>query len=280
MTDRSMWLAGGRTGALLIHGLGGTPLELKAVARSLQRAGVTVHVCQLAGHCGSEADLAATRWADWYTSVEQAYAKLSASCTEVFVGGLSMGAILALRIAALKPGALRGLLLYAPTLFYDGWSVRRHRWMMRWLGPLIDTPIGRNYRFVEREPFGIKDPRIRAMVQAALASGDSSQAGVEGTPAISLRELWRLVAATRPLLGQISAPSLIVHPRHDDISSLRNVHELQTNLGGLVETVILDDSYHLITLDRQRGVVMERSAEFVTRRASQDTRDVRRRQAV
>lgn len=270
MSDRSMWLAGGKTGVLLVHGLGGTPLELKGVATGLHRAGMTVHVCQLPGHCGNEADLAATRWTHWYEAVEQAYSRLSASCTQVFVGGLSMGAILSLRLAAQRP-ALRGVLIYAPTLFYDGWSVRRRRWLLQWLSPLIDTPLGRRYRFVESEPFGIKDPRIRAIVQAALSSGDTSLAGVEGTPAVSLRELWRLVAATRPLLGQVSAPALIVHPREDDISSLRNVDELQRKLGGRVETVILEDSYHLITLDRQRGVVVERTLDFVSRRASRDS---------
>ncbi len=266
MTDRSMWMPGNEIGVLLIHGLGGTPLELKSVATGLHRAGCTVHVCQLAGHCGSEADLAATTWKDWYASVEAAYQALESRCARIFVGGLSMGAILALQIARPLPKSLLGVLLYAPTLYYDGWSVRNQRWLIRWLRPLISTPLGRRYRFVEREPYGIKDERIRAIIRAALASGDSSQAGVEGTPAVSLRELWRLTEAVRPHLGDISVPALIIHPRDDDVSSLRNVYELQEKLGGLVETVVLNDSYHLITLDRQRALVVERSVDFVLRR--------------
>jgi carboxylesterase len=258
-----MWMPGNETGVLLIHGLGGTPLELKSVAAGLHRAGCTVHVCQLAGHCGSESDLAATSWKDWYGSVESAYEALRSRCNQVFVGGLSMGAILSLRLAQQAPRALRGLLLYAPTLYYDGWSVRRQRLLMRWLRPLISTPLGRRYRFVEREPFGVKDERIRAMVRAALASGDSTQAGVEGTPAVSLRELWRLSEVVLPELDRISAPTLVIHPRDDDVSSLRNVHDLQEQLGGLVETLVLNDSYHLITLDRQRSLVVERSIDFV-----------------
>ena len=274
MSDWSMWMPGGKTGVLLIHGLGGTPLELKSVATGLHRAGCTVHVCQLAGHCGAEADLAATSWTDWSATVEMAYRALEVHCDRIFVGGLSMGAILALHFARQKRPLLRGLLLLAPTLFYDGWSVRRQRWLMHCLHPLIDTPFGRRYRFVEREPFGIKDPRIRSIVRAALASGDSSQAGVEGTPAVSLRELWRLSDVVRAHLSEVSTPALVIHPRHDDVSSLRNVQELQERLGGIVETLVLDDSYHLITLDRQRGLVTERSVEFVLRRASATTNTV------
>src|SRR6185369_11258439 len=155
---------GGKTGVLLIHGLGGTPLELKSVATGLHSAGCTVHVCQLAGHCGAEADLAATNWKDWSATVEAGYRALLVHCDRIFVGGLSMGAILALNFARQHRHSLRGVLLLAPTLFYDGWSVRRQRWLMHWLRPLISTPMGRRYRFVEREPFGIKDPRIRAIV--------------------------------------------------------------------------------------------------------------------
>ena len=48
--DRSLFLPGGRVGILLIHGLGGTPVELRFIAQGLARAGHTVYCCQLAGH--------------------------------------------------------------------------------------------------------------------------------------------------------------------------------------------------------------------------------------
>jgi esterase/lipase len=57
--DRSFRLAGGCTGFLLIHGLGGTPVEMRYIAQGLARAGYTVHVPQLAGHCGSVENLKA-----------------------------------------------------------------------------------------------------------------------------------------------------------------------------------------------------------------------------
>jgi carboxylesterase len=63
-------------------------------------------------------------------------------------------------------------------------------------------------------------------------------------------------------LPSITQPTLVVHPRHDDRASLRNVVHLQRNLGGRVDVVILEDSYHLVTLDRQRDVVLDRTASF------------------
>ena len=55
-----------------------------------------------------------------------------------------------------------------------------------------------------------------------------------------------------------------MHPREDDIASLRNAQYLQANLGGLVDTLVLDNSYHMVTLDQQRHLVAERATSFVS----------------
>src|SRR5262245_34332673 len=94
--DLSIRLPGGRLGFLLIHGLGGTPMELSYVAQGLARAGHTVHVPQLAGHCGTADELKATGWTDWYASVEREHDRLKSGCDAIVVGGLSVGSILAL----------------------------------------------------------------------------------------------------------------------------------------------------------------------------------------
>ena len=59
-------------------------------------------------------------------------------------------------------------------------------------------------------------------------------------------------------------PALIVHPRDDDMASLKNAQYLQAHLGGLVDTLVLDDSYHMVTLDQQRHIVAERTGRFVS----------------
>jgi len=270
VVDRSFSVGEGRTGFLLIHGLGGTPIELKFVAKGLARHGLKVHCCQLAGHCGTTEDLVASNWQDWYASVEQAFDRLRTECDTVVVGGLSMGAVLALHLAARRPGEVHGLALYAPTLWYDGWAMPRYRFMMhfamasafgRWI-------LRRFYKFVESEPYGIKDPAIRAVVVAAMSSGDTTQAGILVTPGEAVIQLYRLVKVVKGELAGITAPAFIVQARDDDLSSLRNTEYLQRHLGGLVDTLVLDDSYHIVTVDRQRDLLIDGTVAFGTLLAS------------
>ena len=260
--DQSIRLSGGRLGFLLVHGLGGTPLEMRYVAQGLYHAGHTVHVPQLAGHCGSSDDLKATRWADWYATVDREHDRIKSRCDTIVVGGLSMGAILALHHAAMHPDDVSALALYAPTIWLDGWGVPWYAALfklvkMKWCADL--------FPFAERHPWGIKDQRLRALVEQAIKSGDSSRAGIAALPGSLMLELRWLVRHVKREIAEVKQPALIVHPRDDDRASLRNLHYLQCRLAGATETVVLNDSYHLVTLDRQRQIVVARTVEFAAR---------------
>ena len=262
IADHSEIFRGGPVGFLLIHGLGGTPAELRFVGIGLSRAGYTVHCPQLAGHCGTFEELRATGWEDWYATVLEAHSKLRKTCSKVIVGGLSMGAILALHLAAERPDDVHAAALFAPTLRLDGWGVPwysvffnlvRHRWVANFV------------RFSERDPYGIKDPRIRRLVTAAIQSGDSSKVGQLTNPGRVMLEMRWLVDIVKRELPQIRQPTLILHPRDDDRAGLGNAAYLQGALGGIVETCVLDDSYHVITVDRQRHLVVQRTTAFADR---------------
>lgn len=257
--DRSTFHQGGRTGILLIHGLGGTPVELRFVAQGLARAGFTVYCCQLAGHCGSFEDLRESTWQDWYKSVEAAHDRLKETCDVVLAGGLSTGAILALHLAYKRPADVHGLTLFSPSLRADGWAMPWYNFLLQYIRPSwlkVDITLS------ERAPYGLKDERIRAMVVQSMQSGDSTQAGLFTTPLRTFAHFNALVAVVRPQLASITTPTLILHPREDDIASLNNALKIQEKMSGLVELVVLEDSYHIITLDKQRHVVVDRAAQF------------------
>jgi carboxylesterase len=174
-------LPGGRSGVLLIHGLTGTPTEMRFVAKGLNRNGFTVHAMQLAGHCGTEEDLLKTGWHDWYRSVCEAADRLRSEVDHMFVAGLSMGALLALKLAADRPDQVDGLGLYGSTFFYDGWTIP---WIGRlsFMLPLVcGLGFGHNQRFHECFPYGIKDERIRQRIVTACSAATAQRPGCPAT---------------------------------------------------------------------------------------------------
>lgn len=264
--DTTYRIKGGRVGVLLMHGLCGTPVEMRYVAHGLARAGYTVHCPLIAGHGGTEEDIKATTWQDWLISAEAALDELRKECDVVICSGLSTGALLSLMLAAKHPDKVQGIAPLAPTLWLNGWLIPWYARLFRlvrqnWVADLISFP--------DIEPHGIKDDRIRDFIRKALNSGDCSVAGLPVTPGRAVLEHHRLVRALKKQLRRIQQPAMIVHPRDDDYADLNNAWYLQRNLKGRVDMVVLDDSYHIVTVDRQRHVVVERMVGFVDRLASE-----------
>ncbi|HHS7811096.1 MULTISPECIES: alpha/beta hydrolase [Pseudomonas] len=260
-------LGDGEVAVLLIHGLTGTPTELRRVAVGLAKAGHTVYVPTLAGHCGGNADLQATGWRDWYESARNTFVGVRRKHRKVYVGGLSMGAVLSMYLAAEHPGQIEGLLLYSTTLRYDGWSINK----LAFLTPLLmKIPFGVHLcSFEEKPPYGIKNERLRAIVERQMKEGQSSQAGLLTMEGVTVRELHRLNAVVKKRMPSITTPALVLHSIEDDITSRWNADYVERTLGGPVTKVLLDDCYHMITVDLQYRRVVELSADFIERGVTQ-----------
>lgn len=255
----------GPIGILLVHGLTGTPAEMKHFAKRLSRAGYSVACPQLAGHCLTIGALKATHWRDWYHSVLRAFEQMKREYDQVYVGGLSMGALLALVLAAEKKDAVAGLILLSATFFYDGWNIPQVR--RRLLLPIaLYTPLRYFMSWEETAPYGIKCPRTRAMVTSVLSNKSARAAesiGYFRTPALVILESMRLIRAARAALRQVSTPTLIVHSTEDDMASIKNAHYVKDRLAASrIETFFVHDTYHVLTLDRRKDDIARRVAEF------------------
>ncbi len=253
---------GGRTGVLLIHSLGGTPIELKFVAQALAREGYTVHCPILPGMTVGTDVLGLSSWQDWYAAVERAHDEISKSCDQVLVGGLSAGAILALRLAALRSRDVAGVMLFAPTLWPNGWAIP---WYFNFFRIVLQKSVARMFYFKQRYPYGIKDDRVRNFMIEAYQGEVRTADDLFGKRGGMILQFRRMTGVVKGLLGSIRQPTLIFHPRQDDQSSLSNALKIQRMLAGPCETIILDDCYHMVTLDRQRQVVVDRTLEYVSR---------------
>ena len=253
---------GGRDGVLLIHGLTGTPSEMLLLGKGLHRAGFTVSGMQLAGHCGDQEDLLATGWRDWYASVEAAATALRSKVDRVHVAGLSMGALLSLLLAARNPGLISGVGALGTTFRYDGWNMPRIS-RLSFMLPLLKTlGLARDRVFMEEAPFGLRDEQIRQYVSSAMLGGDSVAAGLPGNPWHSLADLYLLSRQVRRSLPRVKAPCLVAHAVEDDVADIRNAHLVASGVSGPVEMLLLENSYHMITIDKERRVLIDRLARF------------------
>jgi carboxylesterase len=255
-------MQGDRRGILLIHGLTGTPMEMRLLGLGLHARGYTVSGMQLAGHCGNVEDLLATGRNDWYKSVQRAADVLRQKVDHLFVAGLSMGALLALKLAADRADEVAGVGVYGATFRHDGWAIPRLAQftfmlpLLKWLG------IGHSRMFMEQPPYGLRDERLRARVSAAMLGGDSGAAGLPGNPWYSLADLFLLSRSVRRALPRVTAPCLIAHASDDDIASLYNAKLVQRRVSAPTELLLFKDSYHMITIDRERRTLINQSARF------------------
>jgi carboxylesterase len=262
----------GRRAVLALHGLCSSALEIRNFAQSLRDRGFHVEVPVLDGYSAlpSGGIVQPSLFESWIGQAVVRLDRLAHEYEWVALAGLSMGATLALAIAAERPDPVRALALLSTTLFFDGWNVSRWRFLL----PLAYyTPLGRLYRYRETPPYGVRNLRVRDWIAGQIRDGALSAAGASTIPTPSLREADRLVRHVQRTLPRVVAPTLLVHAREDDVASLRNVRCVRSRIGtGEVEEVILDDSYHMITLDNERDKVSAKAAAFFESRHAQHVR--------
>jgi carboxylesterase len=230
---------GGEIGVVLSHGFTGTPASMRPWAEHLAAAGYTVRLPLLPGHGTTWRDTNRTTWTDWYGAVEQAYDEVAARCSSVFACGLSMGGTLVTRLAEQHGDGIRGLVLVNPsygTARFDAKLAPYISWAVR-SRPAIGGDI--------KKP-GVVEPAFDRTPVVAFAS---------------LQRLWRVTVAE---LDRVTAPVLLFRSREDHVVEPLSGRLLTARATATtVREVILDDSYHVATLDNDAPAIFAGSVEFI-----------------
>jgi len=257
----------GNASVILIHGLTGTPNEMRSLALFLNRKGYSVACPRLAYHGECLRVLRRARWQDFYDSVRGVMKNGELADTDgpIFAAGLSMGALLALLLADEFKDRIRAVSCLAPTLFYDGWNTP----LSKYLVPLARIPLSRYFYFKEEPPYGIKNEVIRERVHryfkdARLDDTDGvAQYGYPYFPVALLYQLQLLVKFLTKRLPGMKFPVQLIQAKDDDMTSVKNSKFIYDRIGSEVkEMILLYDSYHVITADHERDVVSEKMENF------------------
>ncbi len=234
---------GGEVGVLLCHGFTGSPQSLRPWAEYLAGRGLTVSLPLLPGHGTRWQDMQLTGWQDWYAEVDRALRELLDRCEQVFVFGLSMGGALALRLAAKHGDAISGVVLVNP-------ANKVH-------DPLaFALPVAQH--FVRSTPGIASD----------IAKPGSVEVGYDRVPtraAHSLRKFLQLVDAELP---QVTQPLLLLHsPQDHVVPPVDSARVLARVSSTDVTETLLEQSYHVATLDHDAERIFADSFAFVGRLA-------------
>ena len=254
-----------RMAAVLLHGLCSTADELRSVETSLGDLGCTVRPMDIPGYSFDPTlDVQrASRSERWIDALEHEIDALRATHDRVMLVGISAGASLALA-AAIRCGArVDALVLMSTTLRFDGWAVPRWRFLL----PLVlYTPLGRFWKYRERAPYGVKNERVRAWIERELRTRRVSSAGSSVIGVGHLREHDRLLRHVRANLARVVCPSVLaLHARQDEVAGIGNLGILARGLGcAAFRSVVLGNSFHMITIDNDRRQVVRETVEFAS----------------
>jgi carboxylesterase len=260
---RELHLQGGRHGILLFHGLSSSPLELQFLARGLHRAGYTVKVPVMQGYTYGPFGEAPLRSAQtWVAGALKACDAMLNECETVAIGGLCLGAVLASRVAALRSDRLSSLLCLSAALHYDGWG---NPWYTHLLPLARVVPFSKRIRIREREPYGLKDTRMRAWVARQMRELGESDAGAATLCVADLLKARDLIDLTRRSLGDITIPTLVIHAREDECATPRSAYEIADKVSATrTRVALLNDSYHMISIDREKETVLSELLQFLS----------------
>lgn len=241
----------GRTGVVLCHGFTGSPVSMRPWADALAAAGFSVRLPLLPGHGTRWQDMNDTGFDDWLAEILAAVRELQARCGKVVLCGLSMGGTLALRTAQVHPELVAGLVLVNPSVMSTRFEVK--------IAPLLRLIQPVLLRVLPSLP-GIADDIRKPGVH---------EYGYDRLPVaagLSLQAAWKVV---RRALGEVTAPVLLLHSIVDHVVEPENSAIVLAEISSTdVREVLLENSFHVATLDHDAELIVAESVRFLDRIAS------------
>ena len=228
--------------ALCLHGLTGTPYEVRPLAAALVARGIRACGPVGAGHAEGPDSLAETPHEDWLDSARSQFERLRQEHERVFLVGVSMGGLLSLRLA--QTHDVDALVVLGTPLV---------------LPPPIPQllPVMRMFkRFRKKGPSGIEDPVARAR-----------HPGLDRMPLDAVMEMIKLEGKVIEDLGRISAPILVAHGKLDRTARPRDAERIHREVGSREkELYLLERSGHVATVDYDGPALARATADFLGRR--------------
>ncbi|MGO9557830.1 MAG: alpha/beta hydrolase [Acidimicrobiales bacterium] len=228
----------GPNGVLVLHGFTGTPQSMRPLAEAIADAGLSVELPLLPGHGTSVDDMVPTRWDDWAGAAETSYQSLVARCDRVAVAGLSMGGTLSLFLAQRHPEVASLVLV----------------------NPLAEQAAESFYEMM-RGVLASGADRIPG-IGSDIAMPSRQELAYESTPIEPLLSLMDAAGEVAADLASVTCPVLLLSSKTDHVVPTSSGDAVAAGVGGPLERVLLERSFHVATIDYDQAEIEQRTVEF------------------
>ena len=232
---------GSDVGVLLCHGFTGTPQSLRPWGEYLADRGYSVRIPLLPGHGTTWQEMNQTRWEDWYAAVDAAFRALHEASERVVVCGLSMGGALALQLAQGHGPRISGLVLVNPAVKFEDPRTL--------LLPVLKHVVG-SLGAIGND---VKKPGVTelAYTRTPLKAAHSQLVA------------WQSVVRDLP---EVTQPVLLLRSPQDHVVPASSSALILSRISSLdVTEILLEDSYHVATIDNDAQRIFDESAKFIER---------------
>lgn len=235
---KEYFLNGNKTGCLIIHGITGSPGELRELGEYINVNGPSVLGICLKGHGTKVEDMENCTYKDWIESSVNGLERLKETCNKVYVIGHSMGSLLAMYLA--ENFDIDGLIALSPPLVVKS-KLANLAFILKYFVKYVDWA-----------------PKERPEEEAKYLLGYSK------IPVKSIAELNKLTKLVKTSLTEITAPLLIIHSHMDEAVDESSVDILYTKVKSLdKEKIFLHKSGHNITVESEKNDVFDSVLKFI-----------------
>jgi carboxylesterase len=220
-------------GVLLMHGFTASPWEVKELGEHLSEYGMTVYGPLIPGHGTTPEDLRKTRWQDWYEAANMSFNMLKQDFDCVYVGGMSTGSLLALKLALEYD--VCGIISIGTPIYFQDWKAK-----FAWIGKYV-----------------IPYTKVKL-------SDDLKQFYYDKRPTAAVAELYELVGTIKNRLHEIKEPIILLHSLEDRTIKPESSQYISDNIGSERKTLVwVEHGEHVILKDSQRKEVFASIIDFM-----------------
>ncbi|PWH15867.1 MAG: hypothetical protein DDG59_10790 [Anaerolineae bacterium] len=236
---------GNQIACLLIHGFTSSPRELSLLGELLAAQGYTVLAIRLFAHGTRYQDMPRARWQDWIANIEDGWYILNGNHRPIILIGFSLGGSLALYFAAHFP-VHAVISIAAPHHLPKDARIPFLK--------LISLVIP--YLSSSKKPLWFDESLRHRHIRYP---NDSTRA---------LAEVSAFLTHLQAVLSQVTAPTLLIYSKNDPTVRATEQHMekiFAAIQSPIKETLLLENSGHILPLDAQRDQVNQACLNFIKR---------------